>query len=286
MKKSRGITLLILLFASTTPFASNCIDPLDTYNTYDNNVKEEDINNIRSEYYVLSYSWAPGHCADADKKSKKPGKKNYLQCGSGRTFGYILHGLWPQGLKSGEGGYPRACEGDQPKIKRETLDKYLCMTPSRWLLQHEYEFHATCMHDETLETPEAYFSKALELHSKIEMPTKRLPNNSQSIEWFTTNNPDIKAHSIQYWSGGKEWQFCIDNEFQFMKCPSNTSNNTSEPVTGDCVIKGNISGNSGNKYYFTSAHPNYDSVKIDPAKGEKCFATQEEARNAGWSKAP
>ena len=35
-----------------------------------------------------------------------------------------------------------------------------------------------------------------------------------------------------------------------MACPGGENNSA-------CKVKGNISGNSGNKFYFTERHPNY-----------------------------
>ena len=49
---------------------------------------------------------------------------------------------------------------------------------------------------------------------------------------------------------------------------------TSKPV------KGNISGSR------PPGHRDYAGVKISPGKGERCFATEAEARAAGWTKAP
>ena len=273
------IVFLLLQFLCSSVFAELCTDSLDTFSDYDNNVSSSKINIVDSKYYVLSYTWAPRHCATVSPEDKKPGGKDYLQCGSGLEFGYILHGFWPQGALDKSGGYPRACEGDQDKIDRGILEKFLCMTPSVWLLQHEYEYHGTCMHDEALETPEKYFSKALELHSKLKLPEKELQFNNESIKWFVENNPHITADSIQYYKDGKEWQFCYDNNFNVMACPGGANNSV-------CKVKGNISGNSGNKYYFTKRHPNYSAVVITPSKGERCFDSEQEAIDAGWVKAP
>ena len=59
------------------------------------------------DYYVLVLSWSPTHCSsDAGH-----GRGNDMQCRSGRPFGFVLHGLWPQY----ERGYPQACESDEPR---------------------------------------------------------------------------------------------------------------------------------------------------------------------------
>lgn len=48
-----------------------------------------------------------------------------------------------------------------------------------------------------------------------------------------------------------------------------------------CLIKGNISA-SGEKIAHSPGQANYETTEIDPAKGEKCFATLEEAEAEGW----
>ena len=54
----------------------------------------------------------------------------------------------------------------------------------------------------------------------------------------------------------------------------------------ECMIKGNISLNKGNKVYHLPGMEDYESTIIDPAKGEKWFCTETEAIARGWSKAP
>ena len=50
--------------------------------------------------------------------------------------------------------------------------------------------------------------------------------------------------------------------------------------TNKCLIKGNI-GNNG-KIYHTPASQWYSRTKINEAKGERWFCTEEEALSAGW----
>ncbi|HHP7229822.1 MAG TPA: hypothetical protein ACFCUY_03060 [Xenococcaceae cyanobacterium] len=54
----------------------------------------------------------------------------------------------------------------------------------------------------------------------------------------------------------------------------------------ECIIKGNISFNKGNKVYHLPGMEDYESTVIDPAKGEKWFCTESEAISSGWHKAP
>jgi peptidoglycan hydrolase-like protein with peptidoglycan-binding domain len=50
------------------------------------------------------------------------------------------------------------------------------------------------------------------------------------------------------------------------------------------VIKGNISGKRERIYHVTGGQ-HYDLIKINPAKGERWFCTEVEAKAAGWRKA-
>ena len=51
-----------------------------------------------------------------------------------------------------------------------------------------------------------------------------------------------------------------------------------------CLVKGNVSS-SGEKIYHVPGCGSYNVTKIDEARGEKWFCTEEEAAAAGWRKA-
>jgi hypothetical protein len=53
-----------------------------------------------------------------------------------------------------------------------------------------------------------------------------------------------------------------------------------------CIIKGNISVETGNKLYHLPGMEDYESTVINPASGEKWFWTESEAIASGWRKAP
>ncbi|MGB1238123.1 MAG: ribonuclease T2 family protein, partial [Pseudomonadales bacterium] len=218
----------------------------------------------------------------ASNESVQPGQRNYLQCASGKDFGYILHGLWPQG-EIGSRNYPRACLGDQPKIPAEQLEKYLCMTPSKALLQHEYEYHGTCMPTAQLRTPQGYFNKAQQLHRQLNLPQEPLQNRTSSYRWWYENNPHLVPGSVKYAAKSREWRLCYDSHFKSMAC--DVVEPQGKGAIKECHIKGNIS-RSGKKYYFTAGHRNYPKVKIDLSRGERCFDSERQARSAGWQRAP
>ncbi len=53
---------------------------------------------------------------------------------------------------------------------------------------------------------------------------------------------------------------------------------------GQCRIKGNIN-RKGERIYHVPSGQWYDRSRIDPAKGERWFCSEAEARNAGWRRA-
>src|SRR6187551_1969168 len=80
--------------------------------------------------YTLAVSWSPEYCrawrgqADDDR-----------QC-SGRAgrFGWVVHGLWPEGHGA---NWPQWCPAARGPTSAE-LARNMCVTPSAQLLSHEW----------------------------------------------------------------------------------------------------------------------------------------------------
>jgi len=53
-----------------------------------------------------------------------------------------------------------------------------------------------------------------------------------------------------------------------------------------CLVKGNVSIESGTRIYHIVGMEDYANTKISPEKGERWFCTEEEAMTAGWVRAP
>lgn len=68
------------------------------------------------------------------------------------------------------------------------------------------------------------------------------------------------------------------------KVTNNYYDNLKESPYPDRLIKGNINS-KGEKIYHCPGQRDYNKTVIDESKGERWFATEEEARNAGWRKA-
>ena len=56
-------------------------------------------------------------------------------------------------------------------------------------------------------------------------------------------------------------------------------------LTGSCVIKGNVSINSGEHIYHVPGQHYYASTIIRPEYGERWFCSEAEALAAGWRRA-
>lgn len=58
---------------------------------------------------------------------------------------------------------------------------------------------------------------------------------------------------------------------------------TIDDLRGPCPIKGNVNS-KGQRIYHVPGGKFFDSVRINPGEGDRCFATEAEARSAGFRK--
>ena len=127
-----------------TPAASE-IPPADQVHT-----------DIPTAAYLLALFWSPEACRAGIPESDKA-----IQC-EANSFGFTVHGLWPNGPDK---VHPRYCKPSGP-LSQSTVKANLCMTPSPWLQQHEWQAHGTCAWD----TPEAFFAKEREVRKGLNVP--------------------------------------------------------------------------------------------------------------------
>lgn len=167
------------------------------------------------DFYVLSLSWSPSYCeiegSDADRD----------QCGGGRPYAFVVHGLWPQH----ERGYPRDCPADpavapEPALVRSMLD----IMPAPGLVRHEWRAHGTC----SGLSPEAFFDKTRQARERIVVPVayERL-NNWTTVEpgdverAFLAANPGLGADMIAPVCGKRflaEIRICMTKALGFRAC--------------------------------------------------------------------
>lgn len=68
--------------------------------------------------------------------------------------------------------------------------------------------------------------------------------------------------------------------------PSRSPSPIASITQPDCLIKGNISIETGRKIYHLPGMEDYETTVIDPRAGERWFCTEAEAIKNGWRKAP
>lgn len=164
--------------------------------------------------YTLAASWSPDYC-------KTSGDTRSMQCSrtSGR-FGFILHGLWPEGAR---GGSPQWCVAAPPP-SAELLRRHLCMTPSPELLAREWAKHGTCM----ARRPESYFQVSAILWRSIHWPDADRLSRKQNLtvgdlrEEFVALNKGWSGESIGLELSRAGWlrevHLCYGKDFRPTRC--------------------------------------------------------------------
>lgn len=142
------------------------------------------------DYYVLTMSWSPTHCAS------EQGADDEMQCRSGRPYGFVLHGLWPQH----ERGYPESCLSGEPKrMSDAVMRQMLKVSPSEDLVQHEWQKHGTCaglsQADYAATAVKAF--KAIDIPEDYEQPAKELKLSPDEVrDAFVSSNPHLHDNAV------------------------------------------------------------------------------------------
>lgn len=178
--------------------------------------------------YTLALSWSPEYC-----RTRKNDPANATQC-SGRMgrFGFILHGLWPEG--NGR-QYPQWCPAARAP-DAATLRRNLCTTPSTTLMMHEWAKHGSCM----TKDPAAYFDKGRALFQGMTFPDMARLSRKEGLnagmvrQAMVVANPRLKPDMIRLLLGRGGWlrevQVCHSRAFNPMRCPTGTGLADSVPV--------------------------------------------------------
>ncbi len=165
--------------------------------------------------YTLAASWSPEYCKTArDRKS--------MQCSVavGR-FGFVLHGLWPE---SAYGAPPQWC-AITPMPDAASLRANLCMSPSPYLLAHEWAKHGSCM----ARRPADYYRIEARLWRGLQWPdADRLARRPGLTAGglraaFIEGNPGWRAAQIGLLVSDTGWlreiHLCYDRRLRATACP-------------------------------------------------------------------
>lgn len=166
------------------------------------------------DFYVLALTWAPSYCEAAGKRA------NRQECGKGKDYGFIVHGLWPEN----EHGHPQSCASTLPARVPQALGKTLFdIMPSMALIGHEWRAHGTC----TGLSQEAYFTLLRRARNKVKVPTGFTPDEPRSMApdeieaAFIKANPGLSGTGIATTcNDGRlgDVRICLTKDLAFRSC--------------------------------------------------------------------
>jgi ribonuclease T2 len=171
------------------------------------------------DYYVLSLSWSPHHCAT-------DGRDDEQQCGTQRRYEFIAHGLWPQY----ERGYPEECAVGE-RVSRQTLESMRDIMPSDGLIRHEWSKHGTCSGmDER-----SYFAAVRRAFDAIAIPQTfrgsgvRVQTSAEAVRSdFARANPGLDREEFALRCDGQylaEVRVCMDKSLEPRRCGADVRSN-------------------------------------------------------------
>lgn len=189
---------------------------------------------VVNAYYLLAITWSPEWC----RTNGQGTTAEELQCDR-EPRGFVLHGLWPNGVSK---PYPRYCK-PVGGIDIETVRQNFCRTPSPGLMQHEWQAHGACG---PWPDPKAYFQQSAALYDRIVFPKieaiegmtagKLRQALTASNPWLASDNIFVAVDKAQRLT---EIRLCYDLKFQPMSCMGGTG------TPDDIAIRLTPSANKG-----------------------------------------
>jgi ribonuclease T2 len=177
---------------------------------------------VNFDYYLLSLSWSPEYC------SGPGGPRDKLQCGEGRRFGFVVHGLWPQAA----GGNPQNC-GPASKVPESIVNAMLPLMPSPGLIQHEWATHGTCSGLEV----EPYFQEVQRAFASVtvpddfKQPQAQVQVKPQEVKAkFAQANSSFPAEAFRLRCTGRylsEVRVCLTTDLKGRGCEADVRENCS-----------------------------------------------------------
>ena len=170
------------------------------------------------DFYVLSLSWSPSFCEDAAERGNG-GRSQQVQCGGGRPFSFVVHGLWPQY----ERGFPEYCDRDS-WLDRNIMTSMLDLMPAPGLIFNEWKKHGTC----SGLGARGYFETIRKARAAVRIPPEFIdladpktvsPDDVENA--FIKVNPGLPANAIAVTcnrSRLSEVRICMSKDLQFRGC--------------------------------------------------------------------
>ena len=210
--------LLIALPSAALAQANSCIVPDVLPELRVDAPPPDEIRKVPVTGYLLSLSWSPQYCRDKQSSAADAG-----QCGKDARFGFILHGLWPEGDRQID---PAWC-GEAKPLDAGLVKQHFCMTPSARLLQHEWAKHGTCM---ARYSPASYFERSNALYYGLRFPDmdglsrRNLLTAGDLATAFAAANRGMTADMMRVTATREGWLdeiwICLNKAFRPARCPA------------------------------------------------------------------
>jgi ribonuclease T2 len=162
--------------------------------------------------YVLALSWSPEFCKDFPRDD---------QCAAANgRFGFIVHGLWPQGVG---GVRPQWCNA--APVPEAVIRAQFCATPSAGLIAREWAKHGSCSGT----TAADYFAASRKLFAAVRLPdmmalSRRAIDVGGFKRLLSAANPSIKPSGVTVvteregdWL--REIRICLTRDLRPIPCP-------------------------------------------------------------------
>jgi ribonuclease T2 len=170
------------------------------------------------DYYALALSWSPSFCT------------NHVgdpQCTPGRSFAFVVHGLWPQYDK----GWPQNCRTGQTRVPDDVIESMLDIMPSKKLIVHEWQKHGTC----SGLSIRGYFDSLRSFFANVRIPARYLSPTAdvtttpaQLVSDFVKTNAGLTADMLSVQCGNardrarlSELRVCLSKAGEFQACGAN-----------------------------------------------------------------
>jgi ribonuclease T2 len=171
----------------------------------------------KSDFYVLSLSWAPSFCDAAFERASDQAPPP--ECGQ-LAYPFVAHGLWPQYEK----GFPEFCQQPSPRLDRNVIASMLDLMPAPRLIFNEWDKHGTC----SGLSARAYFETVRKARALVKIPEDYIAPAAEITvapaevgDAFVKANPGLTRASIAVSCDSKrltEVRICIGKDLRFHDC--------------------------------------------------------------------
>ena len=166
--------------------------------------------------YSLMLTWSPEFC-----RGRERNPKHRRQCsGAGGRFGFVVHGLWPEGGAS----WPQWCRNVVPPSPT-LLRAQSCRSPSFAGLAHEWAKHGSCMARDAA----GYFRVSNIMADSIRYPAMEALSRDRALTAgklraaLAAANPGRPSNSFGLLVNERGWlrevRVCLDRRFRAARCP-------------------------------------------------------------------